>query len=143
MLRALVVAVLAANLLFFGFTLGWFDGLFGLRSNGDREPERVANQVHPEAIVLLPAGTLASAAAAAATCLEAGPFGNDDAPIAEAALRAALPAGSWSEVTVGTVAPGAATHTFRLTTTDPELAARAAALKLDPSGRSFSPCAKP
>ena len=39
--------LLAANLLFFGFTRGWFDGLLGLQSLGDREPERIANQVRP------------------------------------------------------------------------------------------------
>ena len=54
MLRVLLLVVLVANLLFFGFTRGWFDGLFGLQSLGDREPERIANQVRPASIVLMP-----------------------------------------------------------------------------------------
>ena len=144
MLRALIVALLAANLLFFGFTRGWLDGLFGLRSHGDREPERIAHQVRPDSIVLLAASAPASAAAGATTtCLEAGPFAGADAAAVEAALRAALPDGSWSESTIAGAGSGAATRTYRLSTSDAAVAARAAGLRLDASGRGFSPCAKP
>jgi len=141
MLRTVLAALIAANLLFFGFTQGWLDGWFGLRADGDREPQRIVNQVRPETVVILAAGPPASAAVA--RCLEAGPFGNLEAPAVEAALRAALPAGSWSEVTVAGTAPGTATHTFRIETGDETVAGRAADLRLDPSGRTFSPCRRP
>ena len=65
MLKAVALLVLLANLLFFGFTHGWFDGLFGLRSIGDREPERLAHQVNADRIVVLPRSRSAAAAAAA------------------------------------------------------------------------------
>ena len=48
MLRSVLLALLVANLLFFGFTHGWFDGLLGVQSRGDREPERIASQVRPD-----------------------------------------------------------------------------------------------
>jgi hypothetical protein len=84
MLRILLLALLAANLLFFGFTRGWFDGLAGLQSHGDREPERIANQVHPASIVLMPPRRRPAPAAAA---LESAPVAGAEAGAAEAALR--------------------------------------------------------
>ncbi len=48
MLRALAIALLAANLLYFGWSLGWLDALVGIRAQGDREPERISRQVRPE-----------------------------------------------------------------------------------------------
>lgn len=144
MLKAALAVIITANLLFFGFTRGWFDGLLGLHSRGDREPERIANQVRPTSIVLMP---MASAAAASAPghCLEAGPIAAANAVGAEAALKAALPAGSWidlrSESTSGTTT--IVTHTYRVAAADAATAALLAALKLDASGRGFSACARP
>ena len=37
MLRALLAALIVANLLFFAFTRGWFDGVLGLQSLGERD----------------------------------------------------------------------------------------------------------
>ena len=54
MLRRLVVLLVLANLLFFSWTRGWLDDLTGLRAHPDREPERLARQVRPELVVLLP-----------------------------------------------------------------------------------------
>lgn len=51
-LRAVVLALTLANLLVYGWTEGWFDGVFGLSSAGDREPARVLAQVSPEAMKL-------------------------------------------------------------------------------------------
>ena len=151
MLKAALAAILVANLLFFGFTRGWFDGVLGLHSRGDREPERLANQVRPTSIVLMPmpsapsASANANASSAAATCLEAGPIAAGDAAAAETTLKAALPAGAWidirNEVTSGTRAV-AVTHTYRIANADAAIAARLAALKLDASGRGFSACAR-
>jgi hypothetical protein len=114
MLKALVLLLVLANLVFFAWTQGWIDGPTGVRAHGDREPERLGQQVQPELVQILPpqaikAG-LAPAAAALPTaapasmpvppaplaCLEAGPFSGTEVAAAEAAVRAALPDGSWA-----------------------------------------------
>ena len=97
MLRALVVALLIANLAFFGWSQGWLDGVVGIRARGDREPERLANQVRPETIVVLSAGASAYNASAV-SCLEAGPFSPTEIGAAESTLQASVPANSWSNV---------------------------------------------
>ena len=144
MLRALLLALVAANLLFFAFTRGWLDGVMGMRAIGDREPERLAKQVHPESIVLLPSGPAASAATEATACYEAGPFGSADAPAIEATLKTNLPPGSWSDNRAENPSPigTLVSHTYRVARADPALAVKLAALKLDAAGRGFSPCAK-
>jgi hypothetical protein len=99
MLRALVIALLLANAAFFAWTQGWLDNVVGVRAIGDREPERLLRQVHPELIRIVPPAPLA--AAPATVCLEAGPFGPTEIADAEASLRAALPgapAGAWASV---------------------------------------------
>jgi len=95
MLRALIVALLLANLAFFAWAQGWLDGVAGLRSIGDREPERLQRQVRPELIRILPAS---AAAPAALACFEAGPFSDAELGAAQAAAQAQLPAGSWAAV---------------------------------------------
>ena len=97
MLSAVVLALLLANLAFFAWTQGWLDNVVGIRSIGDREPERLLRQVHPELIRILP--PLEAAALKAPACLEAGPFTATELAAAEAALRAAWPsaaAGAWA-----------------------------------------------
>lgn len=148
MLKAVLLAILAANLLFFGFTRGWFDGVFGLNARGDREPERIANQVRPASIVLMPMASApsASGSSAAATCLQAGPIAAADAAGAETALKAALPAGAWIDIRNETTSGSTAivvTHTYRVANAEAATAARLAALKLDASGRGFSACVRP
>ena len=101
MLRAFVLLLLVANLVFYAFTQGWLDGVIGARANGDREPERLEHQVRPQWVKVLTPQALADAASAAAArlqCLEAGPFDTAELPAAQAALSAALPAGSWVDV---------------------------------------------
>ncbi len=98
MLRAFVLALLLFNLAFFAWTQGWLDSVLGTRSIGDREPERLARQVRPEAVRILSAGSGAGeqpAASAALSCLEAGPFADNEAAAAQAAALGALPAGGW------------------------------------------------
>ena len=108
MLRALIALLLLANGVFFAWTQGGLDALVGVRSTGDREPERLQRQVRPEVIRVLPASAASAAsdiaAAAVPSCLEAGPFGDAELAAAQAAAQIALPAGSW--VTVKTEQPG-------------------------------------
>ena len=136
-----MLVLVAANLIFFAFSHGWLDGVLGARSAGDREPERLGNQVRPEAITLWPARP-ASQPAAPMACYEAGPFVTADAVNVEAILRGALPPGSWlavrSDNTVGSAV--VTTLMYRVAAADPALVARLTALRLDPNGRGFSPC---
>jgi len=104
MLRALILALLLANLAFFAWTQGWLDSFVGVRSIGDREPERLQRQVRPELINILPAGAASEAAPVTLACFEAGPFSDAEIGAAQAAAQSALPAGSW--VAVNTEQPG-------------------------------------
>jgi len=148
MLRALLVLLVVANLVFFAFSRGALDGLLGLRALGDREPERLVNQVRPQTIRLLPAGGAASAAPIdpGVPCFETPTFTAGEAAAVEAALAANLPAGAWvdnrGERNLGTRIE--ATHTYRVIAPDATLTARLATLRLDAAGRgfSFSPCAR-
>lgn len=129
MLRALVLLLVAANLLFFAWSQSWLEG-FGLRPHADREPDRLKRQVRPEAVVILPppaasaasagAGTSSTSAApvavpasaatpvaaAASTagveCVEAGPFGAGAAVSAAAWVRNAGAPDGWREVAIET-----------------------------------------
>lgn len=109
MLRAIVLLLLLANAGFWAWRQGWLEplhGVIGARPEGEREPERLALQVKPDRIRLLPAAAArpepasaapAPAASAPATaCLEAGPYSAAEFAAAEGALKAALPEGSWS-----------------------------------------------
>jgi len=143
-LRALLAALIVANVLFFAYARGALDGLLGLRAAGDREPERLANQVRPETIRLLPMSAAASAPADVRACLETPQFGAADASAVELVLASNLPAGSWTDArgerTIGSKTE--VTHSYRVANADPALAERLATLKLDIVGRGFSPCAK-
>lgn len=110
MLRLLLLALILANLGFYSWSQGWLDAVVGARATGDREPERLARQVRPETVVILPPEVAASnvSVSAASVCLEAGPFGGPELVAANAALKQALPnaaEGSWAEVKTET--PGA------------------------------------
>jgi hypothetical protein len=145
-LRLLLLVLLAANVLFFSFTRGWFDGMFGLSSIGDREPERVANQVRPTAIVLIPMAAASGASAVVRSgCLEAGPIAAADATAAETVMRTVLAPGAWIDNRTESVMGGASvvvTHTYRVAIVDLGIAARLGALKLDASGHAFNACVK-
>ena len=101
MLRSLVALLLLANLVFLVWSQGWLDGVVGTRASGDREPERLAQQVRPETVRILTPQAVAAAASAAEsklTCLEAGPFDANTISAAESALSATLPSGTWARV---------------------------------------------
>jgi hypothetical protein len=104
MLRALLLLLVLANGLFFAWTRGAFAPGWPPPSHGEREPGRLAAQLHPELVVVMTPGAASAALAAAAAasaaarlvCLEAGPFNEAEVVAAEAVLAAAaLPAGSW------------------------------------------------
>lgn len=118
LLRALLLLLLAANLGFVAWSQGWLEPLttaVGLPGPDDgREPQRLAQQVRPEAIQLLPARGATTAAPAAepasapadgasaaaapngvTACLEAGPFGADERTPVENALREVQPTLRW------------------------------------------------
>ena len=106
-MRLIVAALLIANLAFYAWTLGWLDDVVGVRAEGEREPERLARQVHPELIRTLSPAEAAAASGAVSgltggtpgrqegetstDCLQAGPFTPAEIVPAEAALVAALP----------------------------------------------------
>ena len=110
-MRLLVVLLLLANALLLALNLGVLDPLLG-KTAGDHEPERLARQVNPAWLSVLPpaaasaalaaaasaqaAAQAASAAAAAAAelaCVVAGPFAGPDTDLAERQFAGlALPA---------------------------------------------------
>ena len=124
MLRLLVLLLALANAVFLAWSLGLLDDVTGLRARGDREPERLARQVRPELILILPpaavqapapgtvpnpaspappaaAGAPLAVSAEAAplpACLEAGPFSAAQIGPALALLQSKLPRGSWTQV---------------------------------------------
>ena len=53
MLRALLVALLLANLVFFGWAGGWFAPAWPAPGASEREPARLAAQVAPERVTVL------------------------------------------------------------------------------------------
>lgn len=125
MLRLLVAALLAANLLFWAWHHTPLPQALGASAaEAGREPERLQRQIRPEAIQLLapaaagvrpvggaPLAATASAAAgstaagppagapAAPLCLEAGPLGDSTAAVAARELaQAGVPAGGWVDM---------------------------------------------
>jgi hypothetical protein len=100
MLRILLLLLLLANGAFHAWTQGWLAPWLPPPSD-QREPERLANQVHPELITVLTPNAATQAVAAAASraadtgraaeadvavCLEAGPFTETSVVVAETAL---------------------------------------------------------
>ena len=106
-MRGLLIALVVANLLVLAWSL---DVLPGVSRHREREPERLRQQVHPEAVQLItpsaasaalqaaaaqrsnvaaaPGLAAASAADTSATvCLEAGPFAAGEVAAAERGLR--------------------------------------------------------
>lgn len=61
MLRILVLLLVLANLGFYAWTEGWLAQPLGLRADADREPGRIARQVRPESVRILPPQPAASA----------------------------------------------------------------------------------
>jgi len=98
MLRALLVLLLAANVAFFAWTQGWLDAVTGLRAQGDREPERLQQQQHPERLTLVSPQT--AKALQTRACLELGPVEGEEALHGlQAQLdKAGVAAGEWQDI---------------------------------------------
>lgn len=110
MLRALVLALLLVNGLYFA----WGQGLlaaYGLAPARQAEPERLAQQIRPEALRLLspgpaapvppptapaPTAAASNAAVAGESCLQVGVFTDKQVNALRRRLQYSLPAGSWS-----------------------------------------------
>ena len=97
MLRLIVLVLLLANAAYYA----WSQGLLapvGLAPAAQSEPQRVAQQIKPEAIRVLPgdeAQRIETAAAKAPECLQAGLFTDNEATTLKQALDT-WPAGSWA-----------------------------------------------
>ena len=99
MLRLIVLLLLLAN----GAYFAWAQGLlaaWGVAPVQQSEPQRLAQQIRPEALKILPADEarrveVAAAAPKPAECLQAGPFEDSQVGPLRASLGA-LPPNSWS-----------------------------------------------
>lgn len=100
MLRLLVLALVLAN----GAYFAWAQGLlrpYGLAPVQQTEPQRLTQQLRPEAVTLLSAAEIkrieqqVQADLVPKECLRAGPFDDAQAAALRKALEGALPAGSW------------------------------------------------
>jgi hypothetical protein len=143
MLRGLLLALLGANLLFLAWSQGWMAPAWPGPRTGQSEPQRLANQLRPEWVQVLPASAAASRVAGARrearACLEAGPLPEASLAAAEASLAAAaVPAGSWVRVSNE---PGASW--LRADNASAELQARLKALPADELAGGFRPCRTP
>ena len=99
MLRLLVLLLLLANAFYFAYSQNWLASSLGLAPTPQSEPQRLAQQIKPEAIRVLPGDEAkrieTAAAAKPPECLQAGLFTDAEA----SALKQSLdgwPAGSWS-----------------------------------------------
>jgi hypothetical protein len=115
MLRSIVLLLLLANGLFFAWSQGLL-AAYGWAPAPQSEPQRLAQQIHPEMVVVLPSqraeAALATAAAPAVVasapveppeptvCLTAGLFDAARSALLAQALADNLPPGAW------TLAPG-------------------------------------
>ena len=140
MLRALVLALIVANLAFWAWSEGAFSAL-GLGPAQERDPGRLALQVRPDAVRVLPAAPAASAPVrTTGQCIEAGPFGTTEIEAAERALAGlALPEGSWQRS--GRDSAAANGVFLRIDAASPAQAERLRALNGAALGAGFAPCA--
>jgi hypothetical protein len=107
MLRLLALALVLANAGYLAWSQGWLAG-YGFAPAVQAEPQRLAQQLRPEAMRLLtaaetrqlegggPVAASAASAQAATECLQAGLFTDEQAGPLRARLQASLPTGSWS-----------------------------------------------
>jgi hypothetical protein len=104
MLRLLVLALLLANAGYFAWTQGLLAD-YGFAPAAQAEPQRLAQQIQPQAMQLLTpadARQLESAASSAppappaAECLQAGLFTPEQSTALRTGLESSLPIGSWT-----------------------------------------------
>jgi hypothetical protein len=90
MLRVLVLLLLVGNLAFWAWSKGWLAPVAPPPRQGEREPERLNNQVRPEAVLVLSPTAATAATAAANAAATAAPAASE--PASPAPLPAAAPA---------------------------------------------------
>lgn len=113
LIRTAALALLAANALYFGWSQGLLTPL-GLGPASSSEPQRLEQQIRPEALRVAPTALPAETAPApaltssappaaasepppATACLQAGPFDTAQAELLRQTLKtASLPDGSWT-----------------------------------------------
>lgn len=141
MLRALVLLLLVANTFWWAATHGWLPAswLPFPDPEAEREPQRLQQQVRPEAITVLPASASApeTAAPTPGACLQTGALADAGRQAAaEAVLRTAgIDESRWARVALES---GPALRVAGLQGDDVEALRAAAALAADPP--SFSAC---
>lgn len=111
MLRALVIALLAANLAFYAWTQGWLGSMLDLPPEGDREPQRLAAQIDPTALQIRPAAPAPSRAALVEPAASEAPSPVTAAPPASDALPASAPASEAPTLAAVPTPPTTATAT--------------------------------
>ena len=100
MLRSFVLALILANGLYLAWSQGWLRSM-DFAPAAQTEPQRMAQQIRPEAVQLLtPAENKKVLAQVQADlepkqCLTAGPFDSAQVSALDQALSAALPTGGW------------------------------------------------
>lgn len=100
MLRLLVLFLILANGAYFAWSDGWLRA-YGFAPVQQNEPQRLAQQLKPEALRLLSAAEFKRVEAQAQAdlvpkeCLQAGPFDEAQTAALRRALESALAAGSW------------------------------------------------
>jgi hypothetical protein len=100
MLRLLVLLLIFANGLYWAWSQGWLQSQ-GFGPVQQTEPQRMAQQIRPEAIRIVTSTEHKKILAQAQAdqepkhCLTAGPFEEQQLPVLETALAAALPADAW------------------------------------------------
>ena len=93
MIRALVLLLLLANGAYFAWSQGYLRE-WGFAPQETSEPQRLRNQIRPEAIVLVRPQDLRQQAAT--ECQRAGPFDDAQSAVLRRALEGLLPPGSWT-----------------------------------------------
>lgn len=108
MSRALLLVLVAANIVFFAWARDWLAPMWPAPLHGEREPARLAAQVRPEAIAVLSAKAASAAVSAARAasmaageaelCVEAGPLAAGELAAAEALLvQAGVARETWEQ----------------------------------------------
>ncbi len=92
MLRLLVLLLLLANGAYFAWSKGLL-AVYGLAPASQSEPQRLEQQIRPEAIRIL--STPGAASASPAECLQVGIFNEEQTAVLRERLQSVLPAGSW------------------------------------------------
>jgi len=100
-MRLLLLALILTNGVYFAWSHHWLKDL-GFAPVEQSEPQRLAQQVAPDAIRILPPAELqqleekATADAAPQECLQAGPLNASQSAAVRTVLEAGLPAGAWA-----------------------------------------------